>query len=128
VQREYNVIAVDPNHLELGIECNGTAIDPNTETITLATDHNLQSGDAVLYAPAPGNPNQVGGLTQGVIYYVLKVDEQSIKLVSTLDQALNPQNYRQNFTPSSVAGNSIAIGGNSFTAHQAVTYTAPAPV
>ncbi|TJX12566.1 MAG: hypothetical protein E5W21_36870, partial [Mesorhizobium sp.] len=56
---------------------------------------------------------------------MLVIDGSHIKLVSTFDKAVNPQNYLKNFQPDDVAGNSITISGHGFVNGTAVTYEAP---
>ena len=53
--RDYGVIAVDQDHLQLGEQFKGTLI--NADTITFPSPHNFVDGDAVRYIPDPSNPN-----------------------------------------------------------------------
>src|SRR5262249_2660911 len=69
----------------------------------------------------------VPGLTAGATYWVVVIDPKTIQLVSSHDQAVNPGNYIQTFTPAIVSSNTITILNNGFSPHEAVTYHAPAP-
>ena len=125
VQREYNVINVDTNHLALGDSFDAaTAIDPNAETIQFQTPHNFQTGDAVAYH---GDPST--GLVDGTTYYVVVLDPRTIKLTATYAQAVNPSSAVKVFNASDIESNhtTIDLGGHGFTNGQAVTYTAPSP-
>ncbi|MCA9050002.1 MAG: hypothetical protein KDA89_14800, partial [Planctomycetaceae bacterium] len=51
----------------------------------LATSRELETGDAVVYHSGGGTP--VGGLVDGRTYYVIKLDNNSIRLAASKDEA-----------------------------------------
>ena len=63
-----------------------TAVNEGDHTITYV-NHGLLTGDAVLYNSNGGTP--VTGLTNGVTYYVIKVDSDTIKLASSQSNAFS---------------------------------------
>ena len=56
------------------------------ETIDLGYDHGFQTGDAVVYQD--GGDEDIGGLTDGQIYYVIRVSDTVVQLAELLDDAL----------------------------------------
>jgi hypothetical protein len=62
-----------------------TDVDDTTEEITL-TGHPFATGDKVTYADGAGT--EIGGLTDGDDYFVIKVDANTIQLAATLEDAL----------------------------------------
>jgi hypothetical protein len=62
-----------------------SAVDDTTEEITL-TGHPFATGDKVTYADGVGT--EIGGLTDGDDYYVIKVDANTIQLAASLEDAL----------------------------------------
>src|SRR5262249_29583403 len=79
VRREYNVLVADNDHLALGAQFDGAQVLKDSDEIRFAGPHNLQTGDKVVYQPAAVT---VGGLTPGASYYVLVIDERTIKLTT----------------------------------------------
>ena len=61
-----------------------TVINTSTEVFTIS-NHNLSTGDGWIYNNA-GNSN-IGGLTSGTTYYVIKVNANTFKLATTLANA-----------------------------------------
>ena len=60
------------------------------DTIDFSQAHGLQTGDAVIFNnPTFNDPNlnEIDGLKHGKTYYVIKVDDDSIKLAATADDA-----------------------------------------
>src|SRR6185503_12898391 len=70
------------------------------------------------------------GLTNDSQYYVAVLNERTIRLTNTLDQAENLQSadYLKPFTAANVSGNAIQINTHPFTLNQPVTYYAPTPL
>jgi hypothetical protein len=62
-----------------------TAVDDTTEEITL-TAHPFATGDRVTYSDGIGT--EIGGLTDGDDYFVIKVDANTIQLAATLADAI----------------------------------------
>ena len=62
-----------------------TGVDDTTEEITL-TGHPFATGDKVTYADGGGT--EIGGLTDGDDYFVIKVDANTIQLAATLEDAI----------------------------------------
>lgn len=62
-----------------------TAVDDTTEEITL-TAHPFATGDRVTYSDGIGT--EIGGLTDGDDYFVIKVDANTIQLAATLEDAI----------------------------------------
>src|SRR6185436_15834635 len=56
-----------------------------SDTITFASNHNLTTGDIVIYKNGGGT--SIGGLTDGNTYYVIKVDNTHIRFAATLNDA-----------------------------------------
>lgn len=63
-----------------------SAVDETAHTITFV-GHGLLTGDAVLYNSNGGTP--VTGLTNGVTYYAIKVDTDTLKLASSQSNAFS---------------------------------------
>lgn len=61
------------------------SVDAAADTITLGYKHNFITGDTVVYSS--GGAQAIGGLTSGETYHVIKVDDTTIKLASTLAHA-----------------------------------------
>ena len=62
-------------------------VNISNETITLA-NHNLTTGDVVVYkAPTTAGGSTVGGLSDGTSYWVIVVDDTTIKLASNAANA-----------------------------------------
>ena len=96
----------------------GTGVDPQRETITFATPHNLLDNDRVVYRPDDAAV-LIGGLTAGTVYTVRVIDANTIQLKAP-NAALNL------ITVASVDGDGKTINDtHSFVDKQAVTYVAP---
>ncbi|MHB1242915.1 MAG: beta strand repeat-containing protein, partial [Gaiellaceae bacterium] len=143
VRRQYTALnvyatdgSIDPNRIRLGGAFDAAACTPSTtscitgnrDTITFDGEHNFAPGDAVKYAPGFGNLVTVGGLNLSDRYYVIVVDERTIKLAATPERAANPLVDLQTFFPSGIAANTITIAGHGFGNGDAVTYDAPDPL
>ena len=138
VGREYNVVSVytgavpDPSKISFGAAFDGQActsstqscIDSTRDLIRFGGLHHLESGDAVHYAPLPGT-TAIGGLDLGGTYYVLVVNDRTVRLVATQDQATDPESLYKRFLPGAVSGNVITLTNHGFADGQAVTYHAP---
>ncbi len=126
-------------HLDSGnrvvVHVSPTSTFAGNETITdnkivFAGNHNLTTGQAVVYHIGSGNA-PLGGLTDGGVYYVINVDDASIQLASSLANAqsdppvpvslLSPSDGTPDtlaplasvsFDPSSVNANQIVFAGN----------------
>ena len=120
VNRQFNVIALGPNTLAFGNTLADATVNSAFDTITFAQPHNFVSGDKVRFIGTGTN------LTNNGTYYVLVIDERTIKLTATHDMAVNPGNYLDTFTAGNVSSNVITFTGtNTFVNGQAVTYYAP---
>ncbi|HSO02422.1 MAG TPA: hypothetical protein VLS46_07825, partial [Gaiellaceae bacterium] len=143
VRRQYTALnvyatdgSIDPNRIRLGGAFDAAACTPSTtscitnnrDTITFDGEHNFAPGDAVRYAPGFGNLVTVGGLNLTDRYFVIVVDERTIKLAATHARAVNPLADLQTFFPSGIAANTITITGHGFANGDAVTYDAPDPL
>ena len=83
-------------------------------------------GDKVVYRKAGDTSTEIDGLTDGSAYYVLVIDDLSIKLVDSEAKALNPTSVFKSFTPNDVSGQWIDVGsGHGFAVNDNVTYEAP---
>ena len=65
---------------------NSTNVNTTTDTITL-TNHGYSTGDTTVYNPGVANL-VIGGLTASTMYYVIRVDDNNIKLAGN---AINAQ-------------------------------------
>jgi hypothetical protein len=75
-------------------------VSVSTDEITL-NNHGLSTGNQVTYSAGGGTV--IGGLTEGAIYYVIKVDTNNIKLAASLDDANS--NVPINITAAGVGSN-----------------------
>jgi len=118
--------AFQENELGFGSTFNGaTQVNTGTDTITFDGRHSFVTGDQVRYAPA-GAATSVGGLTLNGLYYVIVVNDQTIRLVAGEDP--NAVGFTRTFTAGNISGGStITVSGNPLTPGQAVTYHAPQP-
>ncbi len=122
--RTYGVINVDDTTLKLGIEFNAAGVvDTGKAAIHFATEHNLETGDVVIYDCNGGSAigtNPPGGLVCGGTYNVFKLDERTIRLSNGV-----PSGFYE-FTPSSVAGSVFTVPSTAGLADgQARVYHAP---
>ncbi|MBL8798396.1 MAG: hypothetical protein JNM56_31160, partial [Planctomycetia bacterium] len=62
-----------------------TRLDPDADTITLAYDHGLTTGQAVRYSGDDGTV--IDGLADGATYYAIVVDASTLKLATTKAEA-----------------------------------------
>ncbi|MCG8649754.1 MAG: hypothetical protein MI861_07970, partial [Pirellulales bacterium] len=86
------------------------AVNETHWTIDLGYTHKLQTGDAVRFTneSAP-NSDDIGGLSDGEVYYVIAVDGTKVSLAYNLEDVADQHLHR--FTPStSVADNLIYLG------------------
>ena len=121
VRRQYSVVnvltgaSIDPNKLSFGGVFDASAINGATDTISIP-GHSFVTGDYVV-------PDvSVGGLNLGNRYYVVVVDEGTIRLVAAADVGEGGL-----FAPTAVSGNTVTITGHGFEEGDAVTYDAPDP-
>ena len=133
ILRPYNVIVVDANTIALGNQFDAGAtnaldpfstssgVDSTRNMIRFAAPDNFLTGDSVVYY---NDGNGGIGLTNGGTYFVRTIDAYTIELYTTLAGA---EAAGVSAAPAAVSGNKINVA-NSFTAGEAVTYLAPAPV
>ena len=120
--REYNVIATGEDTLSFGAIFTGVSdIDPDTDIITFASPHNLETGERVFYSPGVdenGNPvGVVPGLTANTLYYVLVLDGNRLKLTTYDPLAVFPV---RSFTPDET-DDFITLTNHNFATGTAVT-------
>lgn len=125
--RAYNVIRISADVLAFGNVFSGVSVDSSTETILFDSPHNFISGDKVIYRKASGVTADISGLSEGSSYYVLVVDERSIKLVDSFVKATDPDSVFKSFNPDTdINGVWIDVGsGHGFEVGDNVTYEAP---
>ena len=95
----YYVRRIDSRTLKLARSTQEAAEDPITnfspgdvndaegiESINLGYNHGYQTGDAVLYDNGGGA--DIGGLTDGQTYYVIRLSDTAVQLAEVLDDAL----------------------------------------
>jgi hypothetical protein len=63
-----------------------TAVNNSAETINLGATHGLETGDMVVYKSGEGN-DDIGGLKDGNIYYVIITSSTTVKLASSAANA-----------------------------------------
>jgi Ca2+-binding RTX toxin-like protein len=83
-----------------------TAVTGNTINFTGA--HGFETGDAVAYGSPDGN--DIGGLTHGETYYVIKLDDHNIQLADTRDDALAGDELTLNAAAASGRGHQLSFG------------------
>ena len=117
-----------------GVTTLDTRFDPATaisgNTINLGYDHGLETGDEIVYDDGDSTGgNEISGLTDGGVYYVIKTGPQSVQLASTICNAkgiaLGPNGVcnggnGDDGAPGSVAATPIGISGGSGSAHRLV--------
>ncbi|HEX6131215.1 MAG TPA: hypothetical protein VF044_05760, partial [Actinomycetota bacterium] len=144
IRRQYNVLQVTSgaaDNFRLGNQFDGQpcltstsggCIDEVFDRITFASGHNFQNGDGVRYDNAPGSSTMVG-LNASTTYYVVVIDERTIRLVASQGQANNPASAAKLFHPTGAApsvqpdNQTIRIFGHGFADGASVTYDAPDP-
>ena len=74
---------------------NNTDSDDADDTIDLGFDHNFVDGQAVIYSAGQGEP--IGGLNEGVVYYVVTVEDSTtdIQLAETYEKATRETDERE---------------------------------
>ena len=105
-----------------------TSINISNEQITL-NSHNFETGDRLTYSNGGGTT--LSNLTSGNTYFAIKIDNNTIKLASSLANAnagnaidLAPASHIFNTrTAASVANDTIQISGHNFVNGDTVTYT-----
>ncbi len=131
--REYSALVVDENTIKLGWSFDGgTGLDPLQDVIRFAGPHRFETGDAVrldVQDILAGSNTLVPGFDATQPLFVIKIDETTIKLAATKNQAQTEVTSLPALAPSNVtdADETITIMGNSFENGQPVTYLAPAP-
>ena len=105
-----------------------TSINISNEQITL-NSHNFETGDRLTYSNGGGTT--LSNLTSGNTYFAIKIDNNTIKLASSLANAnagnaidLAPASHNFNTrTAANVANDTIQISGHNFVNGDTVTYT-----
>ena len=118
----YRVHIVDNTSFQLADTFDaGTAVDGNLDTITFAYDQDFQTGDKVVYDADGGTA--IGGLVDGMSYYVRVLDSKTIKLAaSQADATATPFAVD---AASKISGDVIDLGvAHGFTNGEAITYRA----
>ncbi len=72
--------------VDRSIEFSKDDVDPSSDTITI-TGHGLQSGDRVRYEGSD-TANPITGLVSGTTYYVVRVDDNTVGLAITKEDAI----------------------------------------
>jgi len=121
--REYKVVRVDENAVMLGSAFDAATVDGARDLIVFAGGHAFQTGDRIVYHT--GGNSALPGLVDGTTYFVRRIDDATIKLSTSLAQAIALMPV---FDPTLVdnAGDRIVRNGHGFADGQAVTYRAPA--
>ena len=113
--RLYGVLVYDEGKIQLGATFSGAAVDPLTDTIVFAGDHNLHEGDFVYARTLAGTAT---GLSTATRYVVHVIDSHTIKL------KLGTEAAAKEFNPgTAVSGNTITfVLPHGFPQNQPVTY------
>ena len=120
--RDNTYLALE-NELSFGSTFNGaTQISTSQDTISFDGKHSFKTGDQVRYSPA-GAASAVGGLTLNGLYYVIVVDDDTVRLVASENP--NSSGFARLFDADNISGSTITVSGNPLTLGQAVTYHAP---
>ncbi|NER96837.1 MAG: hypothetical protein F6J86_23810, partial [Symploca sp. SIO1B1] len=120
--RTYGVIRIDDQTVRLGGEFTGAQIDDAKDTITFAQPHAFVTGDQVVYDNGGGA--NIDGLVSGQTYFVRVIDDSTIKLTETIQDAnLDPRN----FIPATVIDSALTLNSHGFQTGDALTYRAPEP-
>ena len=103
-----------------------SCVDTVNDTIKFGAAHNLLTGDVVKYQALGGST--IGGLgLAGATYYVLVIDERTIRLVAT-QSVTNASDFVKSFPVSSVSGSTVTLVGHGLKNGTQVTYHSPAPL
>jgi len=79
---DVNLTATAKSQTDQTFDFATTAVNATNNTITY-TSHGLKTGDRVIYRNLGNAGQQLGGLEDGQSYFVIKVDDNTIKLVAT---------------------------------------------
>jgi hypothetical protein len=63
-----------------------TAVNGDSNAITI-TSHDLSTGDVVEYKTGSDTDKAVGGLSSGTVYYVIRIDDDTLKLAKSYEDA-----------------------------------------
>jgi hypothetical protein len=138
-ERDYRVIVVDSNRIKLGADF-GTAeadtgdllnpqsgVDPLRDRIRFEAPHLFKTGDAVKYSFLGTASLNAAALNTSSTYYVQVIDDFTIKLFASRDDAMKaPTRFDASANPGVVTSDGY-IHLNGFTDGEAVTYVAPPP-
>ena len=146
--REYGVIRLNEDQLQLGAVFGGGAVDaadpfasafgdsgvdPLTDVIVTTTPHRLQTGDAAKYDNG-GFANVSDQLIDvdddpdslSTTFYVRRIDDFRFKLAATLGEAqAAPLSFDAQAEGLVTGGNTLNIGGHGFSNGDRVTYRTP---
>ena len=86
----FNLTGLDPTLTETkqyipmhSIKFDASSVNITNNTITW-TSHGMRDNDCILYIP-PSGDTQIGGLSRMTVYYIKKVDNNTIQLTTTLN-------------------------------------------
>jgi len=65
-----------------------TQVNTTTSTITFSSPHGYKTGDEVVYYKGAAGNVSLGGLVDGRVYFIIKVDDNTIKLADTQTDAV----------------------------------------
>src|SRR5439155_19552 len=99
-----------------------TAVNNDANTITFASPHGLRTGDAVVYHTDPtlrldgllggealtDKDPPIGELEDGNLYYVVKIDDNTIRLTSSKQGATDAEPI--DLTPGALGGTDLGSG------------------
>src|SRR5256885_3495786 len=136
IRRQYNALVTDANNVGFGTNftgapCTPTAtscVDSARDTILFGSAHHFVTGDAVKYAPSGDTGVTVGGLNTTNTYYVVVLDDRTIRLVVDQNQITNPAAFVKAFTPANVSGDTIMLGSHNLQVGDALVYNGPSPI
>lgn len=123
--RSYGVIVLNDTVVKLGNPFVAENVNDAFDTIRFSTQHGLQTGDLLEYGHKFGDgASAIGGLLNGVKYYVRVIDSLTVKLGTSLAQVTQGL---KSFQVSAVdaASNVVTLANHGFSNNQAVTYRAP---
>ena len=124
VRRAYNVIAFGEDNIRLGSQFDGqscasnpdaaSCVDTVNDTILFGKAHNLLTGDRVRYRNV--GTSTIGGLNlAGATFYVLVIDERTIRLVATQSVQTTASDFVKSFAVSNVSGSTVTLMGHGLT-------------